>query len=103
MARQSQGRERRVIRRALTAGAATWLAVTATLVALGDAGIGPLLAGGPPATVVASVWLLLAAVLDVAAGLPVGRRRVAWTVGMVVATLLLPPVLGAVGRAVAGA
>ncbi|CAN5137042.1 hypothetical protein BH20ACT9_BH20ACT9_19680 [soil metagenome] len=96
-------RERRVVRRALTAGAATWLAVTATLLALGDGGLGPLLAGGPPATVVASLWLLLAVVLDVAAGLPVSRRRVAWTVGMVAATLLLPAVLGAVARALAGA
>jgi hypothetical protein len=96
-------RERRVVRRALTAGAAAWLAVTATLLALGDGGVGPVLAGGPPATIVASLWLLLAAAVDIVAGLPVGRRRVVWTVGMALATVLLPAVLAAVARALADA
>ena len=95
--------ERRIVRRALTAGAAAWLAVTGTLLGLGDGGVGPVLAGGPPATVVASLWLLLAAALDIAAGLPVSRRRVVWTVGMAVTTLLLPAVLATVARALAGA
>ncbi|GEM_PF-3202106 len=95
-------REARTLRRALLAGAVVWLAAGGALgVALapagGDASALGVLLGLALALVVASGWLLLAALLDLLAGQPVGRLRTAVTALLVLATVVVPLLIAAAG------
>jgi hypothetical protein len=98
-------RDRETVRRALRAGGLTWAVVGGLLVASvlyaggdGRAGLAAVLLGMVFGGMVASGWLLVAAGLDLLADEPPSRRRAAWTVAVVVATMLSPVlVLGAGG------
>ncbi|HVM00924.1 MAG TPA: hypothetical protein VM324_16665 [Egibacteraceae bacterium] len=90
-------RDRTTVRRALAAGAAVWLAVGTVLVTIvvraggdGAAGLAAVFLALVSGAVVASGWLLLAAALDLLAGEPPGRRRVLWTVGVLLFTFSSP-------------
>jgi hypothetical protein len=98
-------RDRETVRRALRAGGATWAVVGGALVASvlnaggdGRAGLAAVLLGLVFAGMVASGWLLVAAGLDLLADETPSRRRVVWTVAVVLATMLSPVlVMGAGG------
>lgn len=96
-------RDRVTVRRALIAGGVVWALVGGPLVvglapAGGQASAAGMLLGLVFAGVVASLWLLVAAGIDLWMGQPIGGRRVAWTAGVLVATMLSPLlVLGAGG------
>jgi hypothetical protein len=98
-------RDRRIVRRALVAGAATWavlsvLLLAATLVAGlgGREGLTVVLLALCFGGAVASGWLILALFLDVLADQRATRRRLAWTAGVVLFTMASPMlVLGAQG------
>jgi hypothetical protein len=104
-ARPDRDRDRETVRRALRAGGLTWAVVGGLLVASvlyaggdGRAGLAAVLLGMVFGGMVASGWLLVAAGLDLLADEPPSRRRAAWTVAVVVATMLSPVlVLGAGG------
>lgn len=91
------GRDARVVRRALGAGGLVWAVLGLPLLALvvvrggrGDEGFLVVALTLVLGAIVASGWLLLAAALDLLAGESPGRRRVAWTIGVVAFTLLSP-------------
>jgi hypothetical protein len=100
-------RDGRIVRRALLAGLIVWGVLSALLLSsIAVLGLG----GREGATVVflalcfgsatSSLWLLLALVLDTLAGERVGRRRLLWTAGAVLFTMITPVlVLGAQGPA----
>lgn len=96
-------RDRVTVRRALIAGGVVWAIVGGPLVvglapAGGQASAAGMLLGLVFAGLIASLWLLVAAGIDLWAGQAIGRRRVAWTAAVLVATLLSPLlVLGAGG------
>lgn len=96
-------RDRVTVRRALIAGGVVWGLVGGPLVvglapAGGQASAAGMLLGLVFAGLIASLWLLAAAGIDLWTGQPIGRRRVAWTAGVLVATMLSPLlVLGAGG------
>lgn len=100
-------RDRRIVRRALAAGAIVWAVLGGVLVA---PALGAGLGGQEAAAMVflalcfglatSSIWLLLALALDAYVGARIGRRRLVWTAGMVVCTMISPMlVLGAQGAA----
>lgn len=96
-ASESAARDRRSVRRALLAGGVVWAALGGTLVVVGllagadgAAGFAAVMAGLVAGALVASAWLLLAVFLDLLAGAPVGRRRVAWTAGLVLLAFVSP-------------
>lgn len=96
-------RDRTTVRRALAAGAGVWAVLATVLVVLimraggdGTAGFAAVVSALVVGSVVASAWLLLAALLDLLAGHTPGRYRVGWTVGVLVFTFFSPLlVLGA--------
>lgn len=97
-----RARDRRVVRRALGAGAVTWVAVGAAFaLALADAGgragVVSLLLGLMTGGVVASAWLLTALVLDALAGHHASPARLAWTFGVTAVTLVAPVLLFSAG------
>jgi hypothetical protein len=47
--------------------------------------------------IVASGWLLVAAAIDLRTDQPIGRRRVAWTVGVTAVAALSPVMVAGVG------
>lgn len=90
-------RERTTVRRGLVAGALVGVVTGSPLVVTvvraggdGATGLVAVMMGLVAGAVVASAWLVLAAVLDLLAGEPPGRRRALWTVGVVVFTLASP-------------
>lgn len=93
-------RDRETVRRALLAGAAVWTLTAAGLglsSALSRGGIGAetaLLLGAVAAVVgglAATMWLMLANVLDLFAGHPAGLRRWLWTAGVLLVSAMLVP------------
>lgn len=104
--RPSRGRadrDRATVRRALIAGGVVWALVGGPLVvglapAGGRASAAGMLLGLVFAGMATSLWLLTAAAIDLWTGQPIDRRRLAWTAGVPVATMLSPLlVLGAGG------
>ena len=104
----SRERDSTTVRRALKAGAVAAALVVAGLVALTIAGSGPggavvVTAAIALGSLITAAWLLLAGLLDVLAGEPPGRRRLAWTLGAVVVAMLGPFLLiGAAAQTAAG-
>ncbi len=102
-ARRRADRDRVTVRRALIAGGVVWALVGGPLVmwfapAGGQASAVGMLLGLVFAGMITSTWLLVAAAIDLWTGQPVDRRRLAWTVGVTIATMLSPLlVLGAGG------
>jgi hypothetical protein len=95
--RDQRARDALVVRRALRAGGLTWLVIGGLLLASvlnagggGQAGMAALLLGLVFAGVVTSAWLLLATVLDLLADDPPSRRRILFTAGVTLFTLLSP-------------
>lgn len=87
--------ERVTVRRALIAGGATWALLGGGLmVGMASAGTGGRVAGMLLGLVcggmVASAWLLIALCIDLWTRQPLGRRRVVWTVGVTLATMISP-------------
>ena len=98
-------RDRETVRRALWAGAVVWLVAAA---GLGVASVATrrtmpgetaalivavaLVVGGLAAT----LWLMLANVLDLFAGSPAGLRRWLWTAGILLVTALVVPAAASV-------
>lgn len=85
------------MRRALLAGVALWVVGGAVLVAVvvraggdGAAGVVAVMVALVAGSLLASAWLLLAATLDLVAGEPPGRRRVLWTVGVLLFAFVSP-------------
>lgn len=101
----SSGRDAEVVRRGLRAGLLTWavvgglLLVAAVLVGgTGRLGLVAVMMGFVSGTLVTGGWLLLAGILDLAADRRLGRRRLAWTLGAVLAAFLSPVlIVGALG------
>lgn len=91
------------MRRALIAGAVAGAVVGLPLFAAsvprggGRAGLVALLMGVTVGGIVASLWLLLAALLDLAAGQAPSGRRLAWTAAVVLAAAACPVLLLAAG------
>lgn len=102
-ARSPAERDRVTVRRALIAGGVVWVLVGGPLIVGfapvgGQASAAGMLLGLVFGGLVASLWLLLAAAIDMGTGQPIGRRRMVWTAGVLVATMLSPLlVLGAGG------
>lgn len=95
-------REARTLRRALLAGAGTAVVVGGGLaigLAAGGGAVSAVAAllGLALGLVVASGWLLLAALLDLVAGQRVGRARIAVTGTLLLATALVPLLVAAAG------
>lgn len=95
--RTTASRDRTTVRRALRAGVVVWVLTGVPLVAVvagaegdGAAGLVAVMMGLVVGSVVASAWLMLAAALDLLAHERPGRRRVLWTVGVVVFTFASP-------------
>jgi hypothetical protein len=93
-------RDTEVVRRGLRAGLLTAVVVGGVLVggALlagggGRTGFVAVVAGFAAGAVALTVWLLLAGVLDLLADHRPGRRRLVWTLGAVLATILSPLLL----------
>lgn len=85
------------MRRALLAGVALWVGGSAVLVAVvvraggdGAAGVVAVMVALVAGSMLSSAWLLLAATLDLVAGEPPGRRRVLWTVGVLLFAFASP-------------
>jgi hypothetical protein len=98
-------RDRETVRRALRAGAVVWLVAAlglgvASIVTRGT------MAGETAALIVAvglvigglaaTLWLMLANVLDLFAGAPPGLRRWLWTAGILLFTAMVVPTVGTV-------
>lgn len=96
-------RDRTTLRRALAAGgvvaALISLPLVVAAVAAGDARAGfvGVLLGLTVGGIVASMWMLLAALLDLAAGQALGGARLLWTLGVVLAAAAAPVLLLAAG------
>jgi hypothetical protein len=98
--------DRRVVRRALRAGAAAGAALAvaalAANAAFGGDGAAALvwaLSALVVGLLVAAGWLVLAALLDLVAGVLPGRRRLAWTAGLFAAAFVAPVLPSAALRA----
>jgi hypothetical protein len=85
------------IRRGLRAGAVVWVALGAVFTTVviraggdGAAGLAAVMLGLTAGSLVASGWLLLAALLDLLAGARVGRRRVIVTAAVVLFAFASP-------------
>lgn len=97
--------DRRVVRRALLAGALVWTFVAGVLLAgvIGSGGPGRhglvvVLLGLTLGTLVAAGWLLLSIILDLLAGTAPGRHRVRWAASLFAVAVVCPMlVLGAAG------
>ena len=97
--------DRRVVRRAVVAGASTWLGVGGVLLAgvllgrgRGREGLVVVLLALVLGALVTAGWLLLSIILDLVAGATPGRRRVAWAAGAFAFAFVAPMlVLGAAG------
>ena len=94
-----------VVRRAVRAGLVVWAASALILgLVAGQAGgraaaLGVTL-GFAAGAVVTAGWLLIAGVLDMLADQHLGRRRMLWTLGSLLVSLVAPIlVVGAAGRA----
>jgi hypothetical protein len=101
-ARSPRERDRLTVRRALIAGAVAWALVGGPLVvglapAGGQASAVGMLLGFVIGGIVASGWLLVAAAIDLRTDQPIGRRRVAWTVGVTAVAALSPVMVAGVG------
>ncbi len=90
-------RDRRIVRRAFVAGGVVWSVLTVgfvTLAALSGQGPRTWTALGLLALLLgvmsATAWLLLAAMLDLVAGMRPSRRRLTWTAAMLLATIAMP-------------
>jgi Na+/melibiose symporter-like transporter len=96
-------RDRTTLRRALAAGAIACVVVGLPLFAAavprggGRAGLVALLLGLTVGGIVASLWLLLAALLDLLAGHTPSDARLLWTLGVVLAAAASPVLLLAAG------
>lgn len=100
--RSPRERDRVTVRRALLAGGAAWALVGGPLIvglapAGGDASAAGMLLGLVVGGIVASGWLLLAAAIDLRTDQPIGRRRVAWTVGVTALAVIAPVMVAGVG------
>lgn len=101
----STDRDRETVRRALRAGTAVWLALSAVLVAVtallggtGRQGAVVVTLALVVGTLVTAAWLLLAAGLDLATGAFPSRRRALWTIAATLVAAASPVlVLGAQG------
>ena len=98
-------RERRITRRAASAGVVVWAVATviafAVFTSAGGGGRAALLSvtmGLVVGALVTTTWLLLSVLLDLFAGIQPGRRRLWWTVGSFAFSFVSPAlVLGAAG------
>ena len=105
VAREPDAADRRVVRRALVAGGATWallggVLLTGVLLGRGSGrqGLVVVLLALTLGALVTAGWLLLSIILDLAAGAAPGRRRVAWAAGAFAFAFVAPMlVLGAAG------
>jgi hypothetical protein len=102
------GPDERVVRRALRAALVSAVGLSAMTVAAnavfgggGDAALVWVASSVVVGLLVGAGWLVLAAILDMAAGTLPGRRRIAWTAGLFAAAFVSPILPAAVLQAAA--